>query len=99
MDKGLEMTLEAMARAAREGRAFFSEAPSGEMDSDVVATFLAGLLKQAGADVRFRYVSQRPGREFHHVFVEVYYPAAGLWLPLDPHQAREKWAKEGTKDI
>jgi hypothetical protein len=97
---GLRHYIKRMVRCAKEGKPLSpAEQPAMPMDSDSVATFIASICLTAGLKTRFKIVAQKPEQEFHHVYVEVWYEPAQLWLPLDPHQAREKFGKEGIVEI
>jgi hypothetical protein len=99
MDEGIKNILDAMAKAAKEGRTLISAEAFDVYDSDVVATFIASTLIKAGEKVRFRFVGQRADEPPHHVFVELYWPLTGTWLQLDPLQFKNDWAVQGTKDL
>ena len=88
MHEAVRKQLDAMLRAIRDGgrHGYHPDLPRGETDADEVAVFLAKYLKAAGLRTRLRLVSMRPGAEFHHVFVEVWYPPAEKWLALDPNR-------------
>lgn len=94
MEIGLKRTLETMARCVREGHRLAPEPLCQPNDADEVAVFLGTLLKKAGAEIRFKVVSQDKNWEFHHVFVEVWYPEGHCWIPFDPqNQCQKCWAK------
>lgn len=93
MEEGLRKSLETMARCVREGHRLAPDPLSKRTDADEVAIFLGTLLKKAGAEIRFKVVSQDERWSFHHVFVEVWYPDGHCWVPLDPRQCTKCWAK------
>jgi transglutaminase-like putative cysteine protease len=90
MLEGLRYTIKAMIRAAKGKRRYGGDFPPQPMDSDNVSVFLANRLQSAGCKVRFKVVKQLSMQEFHHVYVEVWYPAGVCWLPLDPQQCDAK---------
>jgi hypothetical protein len=90
MLEGIRLMIRHLVMAVRRNARLVSIPPESPMDSDCISVFLARLLKKAGCRVRFKVVKQPTVAEFHHIYVEVWYPDAGRWLPLDPHQCDDK---------
>jgi hypothetical protein len=90
MLEGIRQVIRAMVRCVRKNKTPVLEVCESPMDADSIAIFLGQRLRAGGCEVRFKVVKQPGMQEFHHVYIEVWYPLAGRWLPIDPLQCDEK---------
>lgn len=102
MDRGVKLQLEQMKEAVHSGKRYIGIEPiRWYTDADSMAVMLASAMRAAGYTCRFQVVRQKGQREFNHVYVEVWHPEAGIWVPLDPQQVRplSEWAETVIQDI
>ncbi len=98
-DESMDRELERIVRAIREGHRIHPE-NLGDMDSDVTASIIGAAFHQLGYKTRLKMVRQAGQRHFHHVFVEVYNPISGEWMPVDPQRpGPDDWEEERTKKV